>query len=141
MPKKSETPVIFRKWKPRREFGEEGGDIIALFPADLGTNDPYTCSSYMHQGQHSSADPWLVMQDTVPAKPEEYADLQRELEQVGYDDLRIYHRLQSSFLADRQRQLQEIEQPAASAPRAKASKPVARKRSKQSSRTMIGTLR
>ena len=99
------TPVIFRKWKPRKEFGEEGGDIIALFPTHPGTNDPYTCSSYMHMGQHGSADPNLVMRATVPATPAEYANLKAELVSVGYDDLKVYQRLQYDFLRAREQEL------------------------------------
>lgn len=99
------TPVIFRKWKPRREFDEEGGDIIALFPTELGTNDPYTSSSYEHVGQHGSADPGEVMKATVPATPTEYADLKAELEGIGYDDLKIVKRYQYSYLDERKRKL------------------------------------
>lgn len=40
------TKVIFRLFE---------GDIIALFPEEVGTNDLDTCMSYMHIGQHSSA--------------------------------------------------------------------------------------
>ena len=107
----NQTPVIFRKWKPRREFGEEGGDIIALFPAENGTNDPYTCSSYEHVGQHGSADPVGVIQQTVPAKPAEYADLMKELKGIGYNDLKVYQKLSSDFLTERRRKLSEIENP------------------------------
>jgi hypothetical protein len=70
-----ETPVVFRKYGPRR-----GDDVIALFPAEPGTYDPHTCSSYVHIGQHGSADPLLVIKRTRPAKPDEYADLKAELE-------------------------------------------------------------
>ena len=77
------TKVIFRKFKE--------GDIIALFPELPGTNDPYTCESYMHVGQHSSASIDIVS-ITKPAKPDEYADLLAELKRIGYDDLRIAKR-------------------------------------------------
>jgi hypothetical protein len=97
------TPVIFRKWPEN-----EGGDVIALFPTLLGTMDPYTCSSYERVGQHGAADPWEVITRTKSAKPDEYADLKEELEKsVGYDDLVVYQRLQSSFLEERRRTLQE----------------------------------
>ena len=69
------TKVIFRQFKT--------GEIIALFPALPGTNDPNTCESYMHVGQHSSADTDLV-QSTKPAKKEKYQSLKRELESIGY---------------------------------------------------------
>ena len=90
------TPVIFRKW-PK----SEGGDIIAIFPTETGTLDPYTSSSYEHVGQHGSADPVGLIQRTTPAKPSEYADLLAELESVGYDDLKVVQRLRPEYLAMR----------------------------------------
>lgn len=69
------TKVVFRKWPE--------GDILALFPEiDEGN---YKCSSYMHIGQHSGADYTGCIQSTKAAIPEEYADLKRELEGLGYD--------------------------------------------------------
>lgn len=95
-----ETPVIFRKYGPRH-----GGAVIALFPANLGTYDPYTCSSYVHIGQHGSADPSGVIQSTRQATPEEFADLKAELEGAPYGyRLKTFHRLQNHFLKARQQQ-------------------------------------
>jgi hypothetical protein len=74
------TVVIFRKWP-----ASEGGGIIALFPYVPGTNDPFTCQSYEHVGQHGSADCRGVVGRTVPATPGEYAPLRRELESYPYD--------------------------------------------------------
>lgn len=92
-----ETPVVFRKYGARK-----GGEIIALFPTVLGTYDPYTCSSYVHVGQHGSADPRHVVNDTRPASPAEYEDLKRELEGApfGYR-LKICRRLEPRFLEAR----------------------------------------
>jgi hypothetical protein len=70
------TKVIFRKFKE--------GDVIALFPREPGTNDPYgTCMSYQHIGQHGAADTGIVS-ITKLAKPAEYAALARELRSIGY---------------------------------------------------------
>jgi hypothetical protein len=74
------TRVIFRKWK-------DNGDIIAFFPDDDWGRG--LIGSYMHTGQHGGA---MYPCDTVPASPEEYADLLAELKQVGYDDLVIRKR-------------------------------------------------
>lgn len=67
------THVIFRKWrkKPRT-------CIAWLFgiPARLGR-----VMAYEHVGQHGEGTYPL---DTVPATPEEYADLKAELESIGY---------------------------------------------------------
>lgn len=68
--------VIFRRFPD--------GDVIALFPylpAECLTSWP--CQSYMHVGQHGAADP-LIVYDTLPARPHEYATLKAELEQLGY---------------------------------------------------------
>ncbi len=136
----NQTPVIFRKWKPRKEFGEEGGDIIALFPADVGTMDPYTCSSYEQIGQHGSADPVGVMRATKPATPGEYADLLAELKRIGYDDLRIYQKLQSDFLEERKRKLRAFNVPA---PKSRSTKKSTRPRRKRGSNplTSVGGIR
>jgi hypothetical protein len=78
------TQVVFRKWKDANK------DVIALFPEDIydgvGSNFVRTklCMSYMHLGQHSSADYHYVVSVSVTAKPEEYKELKKELEQIGY---------------------------------------------------------
>lgn len=74
------TKVIFRKLKC--------GDVIALFPQEPATRDGWECMSYMHVGQHGSADPSIV-NDTKPAMPYEYADLYNELKNIGYNDLKL----------------------------------------------------
>jgi len=38
----------------------------------------------MHIGQHGACDPQGVIVQTVPAKPEGYADLKEELKDLGY---------------------------------------------------------
>ena len=71
------TVVVFRKWR-------DSGDIIALFPhevADLSGN----CLSYMTIGQHGAADYEHCIAATTPATPDEYCELEIELENfVGY---------------------------------------------------------
>lgn len=71
------TEVIFRKFSKK-----EGGQIIALFPYDTERNYGQ-CSSYMHIGQHSTADYQNVMQSTKPVRTSEFADLKAELENYG----------------------------------------------------------
>lgn len=73
------TDVIFRKWPD-----SEGGGVIALFPCEPGTNDPATCQSFEHVGQHGPANPGWVIDRTRPATPAEYAALKRELESPPY---------------------------------------------------------
>lgn len=70
-----ETIVVFRTWK-------DTGDVIALFP---GLQEPgHTVSSYMHVGQHGSADYEHVIAASRPATEQEYEDLAAELEDLGY---------------------------------------------------------
>lgn len=93
------TRVIFRKW-PKKQ----GGDVIALFPGLAGTvGDPFTCESYQTIGQHGAASVDLV-NDTRKATPAEYADLQKELERVGYT-LEIAHRFTRADQRAREEQL------------------------------------
>ena len=80
------TPVIFRQ--------SPDGEVIALFPATPADTSGSLCSSYQHVGQHGAANDLLVVTTTKLAKPEEYADLLAELVSIGYDDLKIYKRVQ-----------------------------------------------
>jgi hypothetical protein len=70
------TKVIFRKFPD--------GEIIALFPEIVADCFLGNCLSYMHIGQHSVASTGLIAV-TMLASPEEYTDLKRELESIGYD--------------------------------------------------------
>jgi len=49
----------------------------------------------------------MVMRMSKPAKPSEYADLLAEMKQVGYDDLKVYNRLQYWFLDARRENLKK----------------------------------
>lgn len=73
--KESPTPVLFRK--------EGKGEIVAIFPTIPAKNHGYDMRCYAHLGQHSGCSVEYY-QSTKPAKPEEYADLKRELEGIGY---------------------------------------------------------
>jgi hypothetical protein len=84
--------VIFRRFPD--------GDIIALFPCmPAECLNPWPCQSYMHVGQHGAADPRIV-HDTRSAKPNEYATLKAELEQIGYR-LIVRHRFPGDAYARR----------------------------------------
>jgi hypothetical protein len=76
------TPVIFRK----DAFG-----VIAVFPSMPGC-DEYEMTCYARIGQHSScSSAWY--RTTKPACASEFADLLKELKQIGYDDLKIVKRI------------------------------------------------
>lgn len=69
--------VVFRVWRATPKT------VLALFPAeDEGSGH---CSSYEHIGQHGGANYQGCIKATRPAQPEEYADLKRELERIGYE--------------------------------------------------------
>lgn len=81
------TKVIFRKAPAK-----DGKEIVAVFPTLPGTADPATFCVYAHFGQHgAAAQTWY--EGTRPAKPDEYADLQAELVDIGYEDLVIAKRM------------------------------------------------
>ena len=79
------TDVIFRK---------DYRGVFAMFPYLIATPDGHV-TSYMHVGQHFSADYNYCIMKSKPAKPEEYADLMAELEQVGYN-LRIIQKINAN---------------------------------------------
>lgn len=87
------TKVIFRVLR--------NGEVIALFPQEPATLDGWLCVSYMHVGQHGSADP-IIVNDTKPAMPCEYADLYNELKSIGYDDLVVCKRFDKNDYKIRQ---------------------------------------
>jgi hypothetical protein len=78
------TVVIFRKWKKSFDSGE---GIVALFPFEDYNREykPSLCMSYAHIGQHGGADYNHCVSNSKLAKPEEYADLKKELEEIGYN--------------------------------------------------------
>ncbi len=76
--------VLFRRWSG------EPRTIIAILPdvpSSLGM-----AMMYEHIGQHGEGDYALVLPRTIPALPEEYGGLKKELEQIGYK-LRVIKRL------------------------------------------------
>jgi hypothetical protein len=80
------------------------GEVIALFPEELGTNDPWTMNSYMSNGGHGSASQDLVY-GTRLATEAEYAPLKQELERIGYK-LDVRKRLTRHNLEAREKELE-----------------------------------
>lgn len=78
------TKTIFRKFKD--------GEVIALFPEIPSDLEGKYCDSYMHIGQHGSANYLMLLDDTVLATPEEYAELKRELETHYNYEIEVYQR-------------------------------------------------
>ena len=71
------TVVIFRKFR-------KDGDVIALFPRINANNNRDCCMSYQHIGQHGAASYGLTDAYTIPATENDYRDLKKELESIGY---------------------------------------------------------
>lgn len=92
------TKVIFRKFK-------SDGEIIALFP-DIAGSHLYShhCQSYVHMGQHGSADVAIV-DFTSLATEEEYKELKAELEtHYGYN-LQVAKKFTQKNLENRKNQI------------------------------------
>jgi hypothetical protein len=97
-------PVIFRVF-PKKE----GGDVVALFPTLPGTHEWWTCSSYMHVGQHGGADCRGLISMTRPATPDEYAALKRELESPPYEyRLKVVRRVSRAMIVARRRTYEKL---------------------------------
>ena len=94
------TPVIFRKFPD--------GEIVALMPTEPADVYGYLCLSYQHIGQHGEADYTYVVERTRPAEHEEYRALLRELQNVGYDDLRVYDKALPSFHEQRRAESRRV---------------------------------
>lgn len=77
------TKVVFRKFA-------DDGEIIALFPEEIFAG--YFVNSYMHVGQHGNADYNAMIRATKAATEKEYAELYKELQNIGYDDLKVIKR-------------------------------------------------
>lgn len=92
--------------KTRVIFKMSGDEPIAFFPEHLGSNNPSTCSCYVHVGQHGIADV-MYASGLPPAKPHEFAELKKELERIGYD-LEVVRKFRASDLKTRQQSLKEL---------------------------------
>ena len=66
-------------------------EVVAVFTDSNDGTNTYTC--YAHIGQHSVCIGAWVVENTRPARPEEYAELLSELRRIGYEDLEIVSRV------------------------------------------------
>ena len=71
------TEVIFRKLSHSHE-------ILALFPYETSP-EAGMVSSYMHVGQHGDAEYNHCIKISTQATEEEYSNLKKELESIGYN--------------------------------------------------------
>jgi hypothetical protein len=63
------------------EVNQEVGDLFAYFPKEIYNKEYRT--GYSHIGQHSAVYPAYAKASRL-AIPEEYKDLKKELEDIGY---------------------------------------------------------
>ena len=78
------------------------GEVIALFPQISASVTGDLCKSYMHIGQHGGANTHIVIEQTQLAKPNEYKELLRELERIGYNPKPAKRCAYKDFLIRRQ---------------------------------------
>ena len=88
------TAVTFRAVKK----GDFKDDVTAVF-LDM-PEGPGMLTCYAHVGQHGTCSIEWILQSTRPAKPDEYAALEKELHAIGYQNLRIESRFIRRRAAD-----------------------------------------
>lgn len=93
------TPVQFRILR---------GEVLAVFPYDVHKNTNVTC--YAHIGQHSTCDVF-INSFSKPATKDEYNELFKELESIGYDLQIIKRRSHSQYLKAFHKLFKEINLP------------------------------
>lgn len=71
------------------------GEVTAVFPYIV--ESPHNVMCYMHLGQHSVCN-WNINAVSRVATPEQYADLYKELEQIGYKLKVIKRRSHAKYL-------------------------------------------
>lgn len=85
------TPVVFRV----ERSGQFKGSVTAVFPILPADRFGMKMTCYAHVGQHHTCSlAWYYT--TRLAKTEEYVDLMRELESIGYR-LKVYQKITSKM--------------------------------------------
>lgn len=66
-------------------YSDPNREVVAIMPGLAGTvGQVYSCTCYVHMGQHSAADIEVIGSTYENATPDEYAELKLELERIGY---------------------------------------------------------
>lgn len=80
------TPVVFRAERSVKD------EVTAVMPCEPANYNGRHMTCYAHVGQHGACGhEWYAT--TRAARPEEYADLLKELESLGYR-VKVYKRIQ-----------------------------------------------
>lgn len=96
------TRVIFR-WEGKGD----NANVLAVFPDEPGTNDPFTMACYARLGQHNSIPNGYYLMTKPCNNPDDYHDLYHELTQLGYN-LKVMKRMPSNALDNRRKELDRI---------------------------------
>lgn len=94
MQKVEKLPVIIRVEAEGRRLKSHAplNDIIAVFPTQLGKNDPRSMSCYSTMGGHGSCVAGYIGAKTRPATKEEQYRMFKELWKIGYRNLKVVSR-------------------------------------------------
>ena len=87
MKDKTKTEMMFRKEKS----GDFKGVIFVIMPYELA-DIMGNVMSYQTVGQHSAVTYDIAMKHSVPAKPKEFKELKKELEDFYDYNIKIIHR-------------------------------------------------
>lgn len=71
------------------------GEVTAVFPYIV--ESPHNVMCYVHTGQHSVCN-WNINAVSKSATPDQYSDLYKELEQIGYKLKVIKRRSHAKYL-------------------------------------------
>ncbi len=102
----NKIPVMIRVEGKRKPASAHLNDIVAIFPAEAGTDDPSTCLCYAHVGQHGACSSDYAGRKTRPATPDEIERMLRELVATGYkrEELHVVARSSSHHAKARREQ-------------------------------------
>src|SRR3990167_936574 len=93
--KAKKLPVIIRYEGEGSGKDWRLGDVIAIFPSEVGTNDTSTMNCYSTMDGHSSCGTGYIGSRTKPATPAMVEAMLRVLHNVGYKNLKVVKRASS----------------------------------------------
>ena len=79
-------------------------DLVAIFPTEPGTNDPWSMTCYSTVGEHSSCHTSYMLA-TKPATKEQVQAMLQVLKGRGYENLKVVSRVTKHHLKARKQQL------------------------------------
>lgn len=98
------TKVAFRFWYDG-PGNRKSGEVVAIMPELPGDSDAYSCTCYVHTGQHGICNVYLAGQHSRLATVAEYEPLMAELRSLGYNLHLIKRVNQQRYLQARRAEL------------------------------------